>query len=384
MANRKPKTERPYPGVWRARGEKFLLTINRQRKRHNYSGFKDARLTSRLREDILRALERFDAGEAIQTRGLNKRALEILADLGIIKGTSGQVELVELLDEYEQVLLSRENSKDYVKQAKSRIKKILEGCRYARSQDFDATEVQLFLKKLGHGKRTRNHYLRAAKGFVKFLMVKGRLHSDPLISLTMLNTEDDKRVVRRTLDEQEFEKLIKATTGHNKLPQDLRRMVFRIAHWTGFRAGEIGTLEVDCFELGSNPPVIVIDPTISKHRVEDRQVIPEFFAAELRDFLAGKQGKLFPGRWWKRAAEMLQVDLEAAGIPYKDAAGKQLDFHALRHSYVTSLAKAGVKPEVLQKLARHSTILLTLQVYRHVEEEETSTALEQALSGVRS
>ena len=31
-----------------------------------------------------------------------------------------------------------------------------------------------------------------------------------------------------------------------------------------------------------------------------------------------------------RGAEMLRVDLEAAGIPYRDASGLVFDFHALR------------------------------------------------------
>lgn len=42
------------------------------------------------------------------------------------------------------------------------------------------------------------------------------------------------------------------------------------------------------------------------------------------------------------------------------------DLHALRHSYITSLANAGVAPKVVQLLARHSTIRLTMDRYTHV------------------
>ena len=40
----------------------------------------------------------------------------------------------------------------------------------------------------------------------------------------------------------------------------------------------------------------------------------------------------------KQAAEMFQVDLEAAGLPYRDDAGLVADFHSLRHTFITNLA----------------------------------------------
>jgi hypothetical protein len=40
-----------------------------------------------------------------------------------------------------------------------------------------------------------------------------------------------------------------------------------------------------------------------------------------------------------RTAAMLRVDLEAAGIPYRDTAGRVVDFHALRASYITYLVR---------------------------------------------
>ena len=77
---------------------------------------------------------------------------------------------------------------------------------------------------------------------------------------------------------------------------------------------------------------------------------------------------------------MLRPDLEAAKIRYVTHAG-QADFHALRHTYVTSLANAGVKPKALQTLARHSTITLTLEHYTHLDEAEISAELNAAIDG---
>lgn len=63
------------------------------------------------------------------------------------------------------------------------------------------------------------------------------------------------------------------------------------------------------------------------------------------------------------AAEMLRGDLAAAGIEHKDAAGRVLDFHALRKSFATWLSKAGVAPKAAQELMRHSDVRLTLETY---------------------
>ncbi|MDA1166324.1 MAG: tyrosine-type recombinase/integrase [Planctomycetota bacterium] len=49
---------------------------------------------------------------------------------------------------------------------------------------------------------------------------------------------------------------------------------------------------------------------------------------------------------------MLKRNLEAAGIPYQDKAGRFLDFHSLRHTFGTNLARAGVAPKVAQELMR--------------------------------
>ena len=63
---------------------------------------------------------------------------------------------------------------------------------------------------------------------------------------------------------------------------------------------------------------------------------------------------------------MVKHDLEVAGIAYKDAAGRQFDFHALRHTFITRIVKAGVSPKEAQSLARHSTITLTMDRYAHI------------------
>jgi integrase len=72
---------------------------------------------------------------------------------------------------------------------------------------------------------------------------------------------------------------------------------------------------------------------------------------------------------------MIKRDLARAGIDYVDDHGRYADFHALRHTFISSLAKAGVHPLKAKELARHSTITLTMDVYSHVETDELRDAL---------
>jgi hypothetical protein len=67
--------------------------------------------------------------------------------------------------------------------------------------------------------------------------------------------------------------------------------------------------------------------------------------------------------------------LRAAQIAEQDASGAVLDFHALRHTYITNLASSGVHPKIAQKLARHSTIALTMDRYTHLQEREVVDAV---------
>lgn len=87
---------------------------------------------------------------------------------------------------------------------------------------------------------------------------------------------------------------------------------------------------------------------------------------------------VWPGTWHKHAAEVLKIDLEAAGIPYALEGPHGVafaDFHALRHSFVTALAAAGVGHKELQELDRHADPRLTLGLYTHTTPGQLASAV---------
>ena len=62
-------------------------------------------------------------------------------------------------------------------------------------------------------------------------------------------------------------------------------------------------------------------------------------------------------------AVTLLKDLADCGIKGVDEHGRHLDFHALRHTFATMLARAGVSPRVAMELMRHSDMRLTAKTY---------------------
>src|SRR5207248_10508863 len=108
------------------------------------------------------------------------------------------------------------------------------------------------------------------------------------------------------------------------------------------------------------------------------QPLPPDVAAALRGYLEGRPAgePVWPGSWADDAADMLRIDLEAAGIPFADAEGRVADFHSLRHSYITLLQRSGVHPKLAQELARHSDIRLTMNVYTHAHLHDLAGAVE--------
>ncbi|HEU5117360.1 MAG TPA: tyrosine-type recombinase/integrase, partial [Isosphaeraceae bacterium] len=228
--------------------------------------------------------------------------------------------------------------------------------------------------------RSIHHYTRAVKGFSRWLWRDGRAREDKLAHLTSPNPDPDRRHERRALSPEEQARLILAAeTGPEAfdLSGPDRAALYRVALGTGFRAGELRSLTLESFDLTSNPPTVTVKAAYSKRRRDDVQPIPPTLAASLESWLAIKRPRapIF-GNLTRRTAEMIQVDLAAAEVPYEDASGRKADFHALRHSYVTALARSGAPVKVLQSLARHSTPVLTLGTYAHVGLYDQTAALD--------
>ena len=265
-----------------------------------------------------------------------------------------------------------------------RTKHVLSKCKFAMIGDLSASAVLNCLSALreeGASAQTSNHYLRAIKQFARWLVLDRRTPENPLSHLAMFNVEVDRRRQRRPLTVDEFDRLIRAAESGPVvmgLPGPDRAILYAIAAYTGYRRGEIASIRATSFDFTVDPPTLTVRAGHSKRRRTDVMPLRQDLVRRIRDWMEGRETTLDQPLFRvskRRTADMLKADLKRADIPYVDSRGRYADFHALRHTFVSNLGKAGVSPKLAQSLARHSDINLTMNAYSHLELEEQFQAV---------
>jgi len=353
-----------------------------------------------------RILAKHVANEALRREGVIDVRMEALAQ-------EADRPIDEHVSEFERSLAASGVSSRQVKLVSTRLRRIVAGCGIQRWKDVSASRVMDYLKTLrddqvttdrrtgeetgrksGISAQTFNFYLQSIKQFARWMVKDRRVSDSPLSHLQGLNVKAYKRRHRRVLLDDELRRLIKATMlgqtieidGETRrvpvdrfgMTADARAMLYRVAVETGLRSGELRSLTASSFDLDVQVPVVRVKAAYSKRRRDDVLPMRRGTADAMKVFLGVTQGSEpvfnMPSR--DRVAKMLRADLADADIPEADAEGRNVDFHALRHTFISNLASGGVHPKTAQALARHSTITLTMDRYTHQHAGDELAALE--------
>ena len=317
------------------------------------------------------------------------------------------------IDDFEKHLRSKNSDSRYVSEVIKKINRCVTFSHWQRIKQIRASDVENFLFDLRDKHhlsiQTSNHYLKALKAFTRWLVRNLRMKVNPLDIIEPLNVRTDRRHDRRALTMEEFMLILQAAeTGPPAVGltgQD-RAMLYILAAWTGFRRGELGSLTLRSFNLKRNNPTVAVEAAYSKHRRDDTQILHPDIVERFLKWIeirkpASESEILFPisGKTSdvdRRTSEMMMFDLNFARnlwlseskddterqtrsasdfLRYQDSQGKFADFHALRHTFITNLSRANVSPKVVQTLARHSDIRLTMQIYTHIDSDEQAAAI---------
>lgn len=213
--------------------------------------------------------------------------------------------------------------------------------------------------------------------------------------------KDNKQREVKVLTQDEQNKFLKATKGHNL------EMLFLVALGTGLRIGELLALKWE--DIDSTNKSLSVKRTIQrsadisrdgrgnskiieqepKTKYSSRTVpIPENIFLRLKDYKKEqniqklKIGDVYQNNDYIFCNEIgFPIDDKKPGRNLKSILKKidiePIKFHALRHTYATRLFEAGVSPKTVQVLMGHSDINITMDIYTHVMEDVKIDAVEQ-------
>ncbi len=312
--------------------------------------------------------------------------------------------LYEHVGDYRADLLAKGSKADYADLVALRLHQVLDVSKIALWSDITPSRVRFAIDRIRRHKKplkaqTRNHFVAAVKSFCNWMVSEGRAESSPVDGkkLSKITVTDAKQ--RRPGTPNELRRIITAAAngpdhhwggGQGRLAErpcrivgPQRALLYRLAAETGLRASELASLRPASFKLGSLPYTVTAECGYTKNKTTTPIPLTEDTAALLRDYFRFKlptgAAQAFPvpvDRNGKpQTARMLRRDCEAAGVDYVDAQGRVLDFHALRHTFITNVANSGASVRTTQELARHSTPTLTIGRYAHTDDEQKRAAI---------
>lgn len=202
------------------------------------------------------------------------------------------------------------------------------------------------------GKTTWNR-VETLAAFARWCVGRDYLADDPLRRLKKINTDPVRR--RRPLKPDEITALLEGC-----LPE--RRLLYQVALCSGLRAGELR--HITPAHLDGERCGIRLDGAWTKNRRDGFQPMPNWLMDKLLAAAQpmGHSDSIF-GVQKTHPARMIQTDLDRAGVPLEIPGEGKVDFHSLRMTYCSLLDFSGASAKETQELARHSTPVLTMNVY---------------------
>jgi len=253
----------------------------------------------------------------------------------------------------------------------SRVEKLLSECGWKASADITADSFVAWRARNDLAPKTANHYLQAVRGWLNWMVEVGRIKANPLRNVRKAEERGGKVRVRRAFSDDELRRLV-AGSGP-------RGIIYFTAARTGLRSDELRQLTWGDVTLDGGAPRFLVREHVAKSRREESVPLVSEVVEELRAYRPphpSPADPVFPNGIPR--ASRLKVDCERNGIAYRDASGRYADFHSLRYTFATFLARSGVSPRLTMKLMRHRDPATTAKVYT----DDTLLMAEQVVKGL--
>lgn len=257
--------------------------------------------------------------------------------------------------------------------------------------------VQAFIRERvaqGRAPRTVNNDLLSIQACLNHAVRSGRIAANPIASVRRLSIQGTGRQLPRALSESECVELLGAAVAREGESAHARPLLLRALIETGARWGEMTA--VTWSDILWLQRAVRLRAETTKNRTE--RVIPlgDELLLLLRAVASQRFGAVKPhgdalvflSPWGHPCGlphnfrRWLRETLELAQVARRDEHGRVVNVHALRHTFVTRLARAGVPIQHAAYLTGHKTLAILMQVYTHLQVEDARQAIAQlSLSG---
>lgn len=338
-----------YPGrdgkTRRSRNWTYDFVVNGRRYKGS-TGFSDKLSASQFAQNLYREAQQQQAG--IEVKPLR----------------TAEATVEQVADSYARELERRRRTAEHVRETRLKILVVARHAGAATLRELaEPSRIEQGLAGLvGRAPKTINEH-RAAVGAMFSWLVRTRAWpNDPVSSVDRVQAMPTRRT--RAFSDDELRRLLAAGPGKPglELQWQRRRATYVLAVSTGLRAGEIGALVRGDFDLEAG--TVTVRAASAKSRREEVLPLPADALADLRPFLERHLPSALP--FWTPGRSAFLRDLERAKIQRETEEGR-VDFHGLRRTYSTRLARAGVPMAVHQRLMRHTDPRVTMAVYTRLQ-----------------
>jgi len=278
----------------------------------------------------------------------------ILAPSAVRKAAKSSLE--EHLANYVADLTALQRDDQYIYELKNRVRRLIKECGWKQLKDVTADSYQAWRAKQTLSPKTLNEYLGSMSSLLNWMEKHERVARNPLVHVQKVQANGRQVRPRRAFTDDEMQRLL-AIAGP-------RKVIYLTAVYTGLRRSELAALERRDLHLeGEKPFVNVRASTTKNHQQAVIALHPELVDA-LRSHVAklpAAASILFSGMM--PTMKRFKADLKEANIAFMTVTGHRADFHSLRHTLATNLARAGTAPRVAMEIMRHSDMRLTAKTY---------------------
>lgn len=392
--------------------------------RHTWPAYTDKRASATMGRKLEAISERKASGEQLDADlrdfidGLPAKRRQELVDLRLIDRAFVQRgdALEEHLDRWIASMTDR--TAKHRTTSRKHVERVLQLASIDRLADITTSGLNQAMGKLADAPLnykpiTRQHHRSALYAFLKWAIVQRLIPSvnlDELVAVRKAKAERERAAL--TIDEQRRlleaagagQPFIERARGgeiRNETDGQTRALVYRLVMETGLRSAEVRALTVADFNLIATQPTLRLQAGVEKNRKGFTFRLRPDTAIMLRDHLSHKApaSAAFNLPDGQNMARMLRADLEAARAAWIAQAGEDfderqrreksdtlantrhngavLDFHGLRVTFITNLARAGVPVSLAMFLARHSDPRLTMGIYAKIGNTDTDDALDR-------